>query len=535
MKFRKILKVMYLLIFSLILIACENDEIILPEEPNISSDTLEIYAINDFHGALLRDDSNGFMGFSSIANYLKNNEPENQHVAIASGDIFQGELLSNYYYGEPIIEVMNHLGFDAFTLGNHEFDWGIEEVTKYFDPSYEGLKANFDLLGANVIDKQTNEIIDFVKPYTIVHKNDLKIGIIGVMGDGLETSISGDKVQNYQFTDAFTAIKKYSRILRADENVDVIIVSVHGANSSLNQRVASLSGLEYVDAMFNAHTHAKYERFYSDANRKVELPVIQSESKGTYLGNITLRFDEHKKVKSYTAKNMNHQTENLLKTEDQEVLSIINKYYKNLEQQGFYDMILPSEKYFDKASISIYLSYLMQNYTAADLAIHNLGGTRETIAKNEKMSLAKIYQIMPFDNEVIVFNLYGSELKKNISRNEKYIAYHSPSALHTFLDDQIYRIATNRYVFESTNNYTFKDKAIGAYTIADKTMIPMFLDHLNLQKEEGQSYFNLNLSLSFPKQSSNITQIYKRSNASFFLSSNHLTTYNLKGVLRSHR
>ena len=515
MQFKKILKIIYLLIFALVLVACENDEIILPEEP-ISRDTLEIYAINDFHGALLKDDSNGFMGFSRIANYLKNNDSTNEHVAIASGDIFQGELLSNYYYGEPIIEVMNHLEFDAFVLGNHEFDWGIEEVTKYFDPAYEGLKANFDLLGANVIDKQTNEIIEFVKPYTIVNKNDLKIGIIGVMGDGLETSISGDKIQNYQFTDAFTAIKKYSRILRAEENVDVIIVSVHGANSSLNQSVASLSGLEHVDAMFNAHTHAKYERFYSDINRKVELPVIQSESKGTYLGNITLKFDEDKKVKSYTAKNMNHQTENLLKTEDQEVLNIINKYYKKLEQQGFYDRILPSEKYFNKASISVYLSYLMQNYTDADLAIHNLGGTRETIAKNEGMSLAKIYQIMPFDNEVIVFNLYGSELKKNISRNQNYIAYYSPSALHTFLDDQIYTIATNRYVFESTKNYTFKDKAIGAYTIADKTMIPMFLEHLNLQKEQKQPYFNLNQSLPFPKPFSIITQIYKRSNASFF-------------------
>ena len=158
----------------------------------------------------------------------------------------------------------------------------------------------------------------------------------------------------------------------------------------------------------------------------------------------------------------------------------------------------------------------MQNYTDADLAIHNLGGTRETIAKNDGMSLAKIYQIMPFDNEVIVFNLYGSELKKNITKNQDYIKYYSPKALHTFLDDQIYTVATNRYVFESTKNYTFKDKAIGAYTIADKTMIPMFLDHLNLQKEQKQPYFNLNQSLPFPKPFSIITQIYKRSNASFF-------------------
>ena len=92
--------------------------------------TIEIYGMNDFHGGAYTDPSM----IAKIGNFLIQRKALNEDaIFLAHGDMLQGTALSNYYYGLPIIEALNIAGFSGFTIGNHEFDWGIEMVGAYRD------------------------------------------------------------------------------------------------------------------------------------------------------------------------------------------------------------------------------------------------------------------------------------------------------------------------------------------------------------------------------------------------------------------
>ena len=99
---------------------------------------------------------------------------------------------------------MNDIGFTAMTLGNHEFDWGLDKIAKYKDGDLTNGEANFPFLGANIFYKGTNRRPDWIDPYTIVDYNGLKVGIVGVVGGTQESSILALNVAEYDFLDEET-------------------------------------------------------------------------------------------------------------------------------------------------------------------------------------------------------------------------------------------------------------------------------------------------------------------------------------------
>ena len=91
-----------------------------------------IYSLNDFHGMIFPNES--CCGISKIGEFIINQKKNNDCVIVLSaGDMFQGGSVSTLTKGEALVEAMNIIGFDAMTIGNHEFDWDIETVLKYND------------------------------------------------------------------------------------------------------------------------------------------------------------------------------------------------------------------------------------------------------------------------------------------------------------------------------------------------------------------------------------------------------------------
>jgi hypothetical protein len=116
--------------------------------------TITFFSINDLHGTAYSD----LQSFSRMAKYLYDrNQNQENTIVLASGDMFQGTAFSNYYYGRPLVEIMNHVGFDSFTLGNHEFDWGIDKIAAYRDGISENGEMVFPVLAANIVSKSTGE------------------------------------------------------------------------------------------------------------------------------------------------------------------------------------------------------------------------------------------------------------------------------------------------------------------------------------------------------------------------------------------
>ncbi|MDD4154879.1 MAG: hypothetical protein PHT30_05690, partial [Bacilli bacterium] len=119
----------------------------LGERPTSGTETVNLYAINDFHGAISHDSYFDEPGLAKIASYLKtkrNLDPYNT-VILSSGDMYQGSYEAYHNRGRVITEAMNDIGFSSMTIGNHEFDWGTEDIINNTQ------WADFAMLGANIM------------------------------------------------------------------------------------------------------------------------------------------------------------------------------------------------------------------------------------------------------------------------------------------------------------------------------------------------------------------------------------------------
>ena len=223
---------------------------------------LDIYAFNDLHGVFM--DTAEDPGVDELTTFLKNayDDPATYEILLASGDMWQGSVESSANRGQLMTEWMNDLGFAAMTLGNHEYDWGSDQVDQ------NAQLAQFPFLGINVTDN--NVTGSYCQSSVVVERGGVKIGIIGAIGDVL-SSISGEFTPGLRFAvqKQLTAlVKEESTRLRQEEGCHLIIYSLHDGytsssngiyvtNNSLSYYDLSLSQ-GYVDIVFEAHTHQSY-------------------------------------------------------------------------------------------------------------------------------------------------------------------------------------------------------------------------------------------------------------------------------------
>lgn len=411
---------------------CETDD---------PAEFIDIYYINDFHGAILPDSDQ--LGMAYLANYIVTKKEENPDnvIVLAGGDILQGTALSNYYQGYSTISMMNEMYFDAFTLGNHEFDWGLEVVTQYFDGEEENGEAIFPLLGANVFFEGTSEHPPGIQPYTIIERDGISIGIIGTMGYGLERSIATSKITGYEFAEPVAIIESYAYHLRTVENVDLVLVVSHDSGN-INEAVAAFTGDYKVNAIFNAHSHRNYTQ------TDLGIPIIQSGANGEYLGHVRFTFTDGQ-LTTYSAENLDFYDSDLFHTPDTKVQALIDTYQLETDSLFNTPIILAGED-LSQGELTYWIARLMRITTGSDIAFHNIGGTRTDIEEGDMINLGVLYQVWPFDNVVKTVWLTGAEINTFKSGAGSFY----DTEIDVFDDDIYYKVATNDYVFDK-ENYPF--------------------------------------------------------------------------------
>ncbi|MFU8793560.1 MAG: 5'-nucleotidase C-terminal domain-containing protein [Acholeplasmataceae bacterium] len=408
-------------------------------------DHLNIYYINDTHGALLPFDNQ--LGLANIANLIlseKEAKPNNT-LFISGGDLLQGNIISNYFYGSSMIDALNMMQHEAFVLGNHEFDWGLEVATQYFNPETEGVKANFPLLGANVFLKGTKTLPDFVEPYTIIEKGHLKVGVIGLMGFGLESSIATARVSAYEFGDPIDEARYYTEYLRTEKDVDVVLVVIHGSDEGFNQAAGQLSGNQRIDAVFNGHSHQAYTRFVGRSG--VDMPVIQAGANGTSVGWVHLHIGNNKDVVAYEALNLGKSNDARLGAPHPGVAELLDMYVEEIEPL-LNDPIIYAGTFLSRGDLTLYMAKLMRMATGSDIAFHNSGGTRASIDQGQAITVATLYQVFPFDNRIKTVTLKGEDF---IDYMNRYGNYSLREGITEIDPDQEYKVATNDYLFDQVD------------------------------------------------------------------------------------
>lgn len=453
-----------IIMMMVILPSCKKDE-----ENELKDDKIvTIYSVNDFHGAI-KDKA------AKVANYINKNKNETS-VIVSAGDMFQGSAISNYSKGRDMVNIMNMIGFDSMTVGNHEFDWELDTILAYFDGDAENGEANFPFLGCNVVDKRTNGLPKNMKEYQIVEKNDLKIGIIGYIGVGLEDSIATRMVENYEFTYPVDKIASISKKLRTEEGVNIVIAVGHDASSVVNKDLAELEGDERIDAVVNGHTHVRSTGFNKRISDNVNVPYVQAGSSGEYVGKIELTYS-YKEKKVISGKST---TQTIMSTskDDPEVLDYVNNLIEETAPV-FERVIGTAGKNMSRSngvewSCNTLLEYCKNNYDKCDVAFINIGGIREAafpINENEAITVNRIYQLMPFDNTVKMVTLSGKVLY-NLFTNGGEVVYSTNSVKlinntyyinGTILDENgSYRVAVIDYIFDKETYPFMKGTEINA-------------------------------------------------------------------------
>ena len=406
-------------------------------EPEIvTNGVINIFSINDTHGAIITDSE--VTGLDKVQTVIKSLESSTSYIKVANGDIFQGGYASNVTRGKIFVETLNAMDFDCFVIGNHEFDWGIETISVYNDGILENGEADFPFLGANIVYKSSSTMPEWMEQYTIVENNGLTIGIIGVIGQGLTSSILADNVANYSFLDPVPIVEKLSKKLRTEEGCDSVIVAIHEYEEDTNQRFAQLSGDSRVDGILCAHTHQKINQTVS-RNDGYKIPVLQSQTKNITVGYMNLTYDNG----AITKTNVTHVYPNNYQS-DQEILNVINKY-SDIIAEGE-SKIGYTASSLSKSSLGNLAANALRDYGNGDFGVLNTGGVRATIGAGDIL-MKEIFEVFPFDNRLVEVTMTGKQLLDFYNTADGYCYFSDNFKSSNIVSTKTYKLIVIDYVY----------------------------------------------------------------------------------------
>ncbi len=415
------------------------------------------YNLNDFHGAVEKNLDNMEVGISYISSYLfseKENNPNSGFIFTNSGDMWQGSADSNITRGELVIEWLNLLDCKAQSIGNHEFDWGVNTIEENIS------KMDFPLLGCNVIDEDSGLLVDYLKPYTTITVEGLHIGIIGVIGDGLESSILQSNIQGVDFVDPVPLVQHYSDYLK-EQGADFILLLNHD-----DDIYDELYG--YVDLVFNGHTHSYQNELLGN-----EVPVLQAYCNGRDISKCVLTYDFATNDINYNESEVvelfNLDLENDTQT-DELYQYYLDNYINDIKNEvvgyatngiSYYDVPILSAKY----AYQYYLDYGTTNY---DIVSSTTNSARSEIDAGE-ITYGDIYKSLPFDNMIEIIKIPSSQ----VSYFKNFSGYYYDGD-GTSVDGYSY-IITIDYLEQKYVSYRYECEVVDSYPIYPRDLLKMYI------------------------------------------------------------
>ena len=269
--------------------------------------TLNILHINDFHSRfdpITGSDSNcdaetdaagecfgGIARLKTIIDDTRAKYEAGNSLLLSAGDNFQGSLYYTTYKSKVVSDFFNQMGFDVVATGNHEFDDGPEEFMKFIEA------AEFPIIGGKFDVSRDPNLAGKIKGSIVIEVGGEKIGIIGATTeDTPEIASPGD---NVEFTDVIQYVRGASEALDA-AGVDKIILLSH-IGYTIDQQVAA--ALPLVDVIVGGHSHTLLSNTAEGAAGPyptmvanpdgIEVPVVQANQYGKYLGDIAITWDDN--------------------------------------------------------------------------------------------------------------------------------------------------------------------------------------------------------------------------------------------------
>jgi len=318
--------------------------------------------------------------------------------------MWQGGADSGLLRGKPVVEMMNAIGFDAMALGNHEFDWGLATLKE------RAGEGRFPLLAANIYEKATGQRPDFVKPYIILERAGVKIGIIGLITPDTPKTTNPQAVAGFVFADPKSTLASLVPEVRR-QGADVVVALAHvesfiDAAGRVTGGAAALAAVPGVDAVVSGHSH----QFV--AGKAAGVPVVQAGFYGRATGRIILTYSKpDRKVLGSYVETVAVSAEG--PAPDPAVQAIVEAAERaaapiKSEVLGWAKAPLRH----DKKEVSVlgqWVADAMREAAKADIAFENGGGIRASLPAGT-LTMGMLYEILPFDNELWTVELTGRQV-----------------------------------------------------------------------------------------------------------------------------
>jgi 5'-nucleotidase / UDP-sugar diphosphatase len=343
---------------------------------------------NDIHGHVLPEKGEG--GLAVIAAIVKLQQPD---LLLDAGDMFTGTLVSDAFYGESVMAVMNRMGYRASILGNHEFDYGLKTLRDRVR------QARFPVLSANVVLPY-----DDVGKTRVIPIKGIRFGLVGLTTEETPTTTHPKNVKDVRFLDVIRTLEQTLPTLK--KSSDFVIVIGHLAPAE-ELRIAR--AFPEIKLIVSGHSHTELQQPIHESNAV----IVRTGSYGRFIGRVDLDFEDR------TMKKISTQLiEAKAVAPDPEVLRAVEPYRAKVERQT--NAILGeatasfARRTEDGGALLNLVADAYRARTGARIALVNPGGIRTSLPAGP-ITYGKIFEILPFENTIVTMKITGTQLKRSLA------------------------------------------------------------------------------------------------------------------------
>ena len=383
----------------------------------------------DLHGNVLpTEDYKGqtnLGGIARCATAIREVRAHEKNVLLVdAGDTIQGAAISFLSDGQVMVKCLNHLHYDAWIWGNHEFDWGLEKLVACAD------RAEMPILNANVrADERdgnavSRRIVSRLKPYLLREIDGVKVALIGLETPGIPNWSRPRLIAGLKFLDSVDTLRKIIPEVRAAGAQVLVLVCHQGyreaGDDPANQVNALARNFPELDVIIGGHTHRNFPEF-----KVSNVLCCQADYHGIHLGRVDLVFDTDKTCV------VKRQSNTLLMDErvplDGEILkltgdeaaraqkvlnTVIGKATAEFGTRGAPRKETPIHDLVCKAVADA----LRKRGVKVDAIVHGVFD-RRAILKEGAVTIGDIWKIVPYENTVGVAQLTPTELREVLEEN----------------------------------------------------------------------------------------------------------------------
>ncbi|KIL43033.1 bifunctional metallophosphatase/5'-nucleotidase [Jeotgalibacillus campisalis] len=370
---------------------------------------------NDFHGRILHNEEQGEMGLAKVAEIVDNVRNDHHDAFLFDmGDTLHGTAVVNNFEGQPAIEAMNEMGFDAMVPGNHDFNYGNEQLLEAAE------EMNFPLISGNILKNGD----PYLEDHIVLERDGKKYGVVGMTATDTAVKTSPKNLEGIVFEDEVTRTQEIVDAI--EDEVDHIILLSHSGLET-DERIADQ--VEGVDLILGGHSHDTLETpvKYNEAY------VSQAFEYGKALGQTNLVFHDDKLI---GVNGFLYRDDSSIEGKS-EINTIIQPYKDEVDALlnvviGSTDVKLEGDRRLvrtQETNLGNLIADSMRSTLGSDIAFTNGGGIRASIEAGE-VTRGDVEEVLPFVNTLVQMKIDGAAIKAALEHSVRLAPGENGGFLH---------------------------------------------------------------------------------------------------------